>query len=299
MYYILSGNRTFVLVCIAILFIFSSCEKEVHINLKQSDPQLVVEGAIETNQPPYVILTNSLSYFDKIDLATLQNNFIHDAEVYVSDGSKQVRLIEYTLDSGFNTKFYAYSIGLDSPMIGEVGKTYKLTIKYNGQTYEGTTKIPYPTPLDSVLSVPPAIVNEQRPDRRQLKIFFKDPDTLGNCIRYFTKRNREPFYPGPNSVYNDELINGTYFQTYLAVAEAPDNQKGFDSSYYAYPGDTVILKWCATDRSVYEFYNTFEYAIGSLGNPFASPTRVSSNINNKAIGIWAGYGAIYDTVYIK
>lgn len=294
---------------IAILFIaihtFSSCEKEVKINLSSGDPSIVVEGAIETGVPPYVVLTTSIGYFAKIDLNTLQNSFVHGAVVKVSDGVKTVTLKEYALDTGkFGNKFSFYSIDtadLSNLMTGKVETTYKLTIEYKGKTYEAYTKIPTPTLLDSAITAPPPIVREKDPDAKQVKIFFKDPDTLGNYVRYFTRRNNEMFYPGLNSVFSDEIINGTHFQGTISAGEDRNSasDRGFDSLSFFHPGDRVILKWCAIDKAVYDFYSTFEYSIGTLGSPFSTPINVKSNVNNGALGIWAGYGSTYDTLVIK
>ncbi len=304
---IFSGSSTSYIAGIAVvistLFTLLSCEKEVKINLDSGEPRVVVEGAIETGLPPYVILTKSIGYFSKIDLQTIQNSFLHDAEVTVSDGIKTVNLVEYTVDTGSNAKFSIYTIDTTQPpstwLRGEVEKTYKLTVKYNGQMYEASTKIPNPTYLDSVITAPAAIVSEKTKDAKLIKIFFKDPDTLGNYVRYFTKTNSEPFYPGLNSVYPDELINGTYFETTLPSGEDRSKEQNFDSSGYFYVGDTVTLKWCAIDKASYDFWSTYEFALGTLGSPFASPTRVKSNISNNGLGIWVGYGATYYNLVIK
>lgn len=308
MYKKYSGNNTLRLTGIAVVVLLLvtllSCEKEVKIDLESGDPTVVVEGAIETGVPPYVILTKSIGYFSKIDLETIQNSFVHGAEVTVSDGIKTVNLKEYSIDTGFNgNKFSVYTIDTTQPpstwFVGEVNKTYKLTISYEGKVYEASTKIPEPTLLDSVITAPPPFIPKGNMNAKLIKIFFKDPDSSGNYIRYYTKRNSEPFYPGLNSVYSDELINGTYFETTLASGEDRSKEQNFDSSGYFYVGDTVILKWCAIDKGSYEFWNTYEFALGTLGSPFASPTRVKTNISNKALGIWAGYGTGYYQHIIK
>jgi hypothetical protein len=308
MYKKYSGSNTLritgIAVVVLIIATLLSCEKEVKIDLESGDPTVVVEGAIETGVPPYVILTKSIGYFSKIDLETIQNSFVHGAEVTVSDGIKTVNLVEYSIDTGLNgNKFSIYTIDTtQSPsawFVGEVNKTYKLTISYEGKIYEASTKIPAPTTLDSVITAPPPFISEGNKEAKLIKIFFKDPDSLGNYIRYYTKRNSEPFYPGLNSVYSDELINGTNFETSLAAGEDRSKEQNFDSSGYFYVGDTVILKWCAIDKGSYEFWNTYEFALGTLGSPFASPTRVKTNISNKALGIWAGYGTAYYRHIIK
>lgn len=299
---------TGVAVLFCVLATFISCEKEVDINLDTGDPKIVIEGGIENNLPPLVLITKSIGYFETIDLATLQNASVHGAEVYVSDGTKRVRLKEYSIDTGLNgMKFYYYSLidfnnptlpPADSLIVGEFEKYYTLTVIVEGKTYESTTKIPTPTPLDSVLTIVPDRPGGD-PNSRTLRVFFNDPDTAGNHVRYYTSRNSEQMLAALNSVYSDEIINGTYFNTELALAEPRSTTKSFDSLGVCYPGDTVRLKWAAIEKNVYNFWNTYEFALGTLGSPFASPIQVKSNISNDALGVWAGYGAIYYTVVAK
>lgn len=300
------SSNTFNLKTVAVLFcllgIFVSCEKEVDINLDTGEQKLVIEGGIENNLPPIVLLTKSIGYFDKIDLETLQNTAVHDAEVYVSDGVKTVRLKEFSADTGTNGyKFYYYSLidftnpvlpPQDSLILGELEKFYTLKVIVDGETYEAQTKIPTPTPLDSILTKVPGRP-EADPNARTLDVYFSDPDTPGNYLRYYTSRNNEPLYPALNSVFSDEIIDGKYFNTELPLAEPRSTMKSFDSLGVCYQGDSITLKWTAINKAAYDFWNTYEYALGTLGSPFATPIQVKSNISNNGLGIWAGYGAIY------
>lgn len=300
-----AGNLFGVAVFLLAISLFFSCEKEVKIDLNTGDPRLVVEGGIENDLPPFVLLTRSIGYFSTIDLSTLQNSFVHDAQVFVTVNNKTVRLKEYSIDTGNNGNLFFY-YGLvdlknpvlpppDSLILGEFEKEYKLTIIADGKTYESYTKIPTPTPIDSVLTTIPDRPDPD-PDSRVLKVYFTDPDTPGNYLRYYTQRNSEPMYPALNSVFPDEVINGKHFFSEFPLAEPRSTEKPFDSLGLCYPGDTVILKWCAIEKQVYNFWSTYEYALGTLGSPFATPIQVESNISNNALGVWAGYGAIYKTI---
>lgn len=288
------------------VFFFSSCEKEVHISLPAGNTSLVVNGQIETGLPPYVVLTRSIGYFSKVDLKTLEGSFIHDAVVTVSDGARTFRLREYPFDStsGSSTvHFYLYSTDIDDPdainFFGEPGKTYQLNIEWEGKTYTSFTKIPVTQPVDSIVAVPPDSKPAKAPTALQLIVYYSDPDTPGNAVRYFTRRNREPFYPGPNSVFDDAVINGSKNGKYpIQVGSSGTDIDFTDSTGYVFPGDTVTLKWAGIDRGVYNFFVAYEYAVGTIGNPFASPINVPSNVNNGALGIWAGYGATYTTLII-
>ncbi len=281
-----------------------ACEKEVDIDLGNNAPaKIVIEGGIENNTPPFVIITKSIGYFSTIDLNTLQNSYVHNAKVTVSDGTTVYPLKEYEIDTaGTGNKFYAYSIDTSQGfLLGQFEKFYSLRVEVEGQVYEATTKIPIPTSLDSVLSFYPESregIVDVGPDARLLKIYFTDPDTPGNFIRYYTQRNGEPFYPAQSSVFSDEIINGAPFNAEFPLGEPYSSLKSFDSLGIAFVGDTVTLRWSAIDKQTYDFWSQYEYSLVTLGNPFASPIRVKSNISNGALGVWAGYGSIYTTIVL-
>jgi hypothetical protein len=283
--------------------IFSSCEKEVKIDLSDGPTQLVVNGQIEMGGPPLIVLTRSIGYFSKVDLTTLQNSFIHNADVQVSNGIRTVRLREYNIDTGGTAKFYFYSVDTADPsafsFVGEANHFYTLTIASEGKTYTSTTKIPAPRPIDSMAAVAPAQPPTNAPTAMQLMVWYSDPDTPGNAVRYFTRRNSEQFYPGPNSVFDDQVVNGVKRAQFPLEAGSSHSDVNFsDSSGYVFRGDTVTLKWSAIDRGVFNFYQTYEYSIGTVGNPFSSPINVMTNISGGALGVWAGYGSSYYTIVV-
>lgn len=285
-----------------LVLLISSCEKEVHINMSSGTPQLVVNGQIDIGTTPVVVLTRSIGYFSKVDFTTLQNSFVHDAKVEVSNGSRSVVLKEYEIDSGF-AKFYYYGVDSADPLArsfaGEPGKFYTLRIESGGKQYSSVTKIPAPTPVDSFAVVPPNAELPDAPTAMQLVVWYSDPDTFGNAIRYFTRRNSEPYYPGPNSVYDDQVVNGIpHAQFYLQAGGARTSLDPTDSTGYVFRGDTVTLRWAAIDRGVFNFYSTLEYSVGTVGNPFSSPINVMTNISGGALGVWAGYASTYYTIVV-
>jgi len=292
-----------ILTVVSIIF-YPSCEKEVNIDLNAGAAKLVIEGQIESNGYPIVLLTKSIGYFSKIDLSTLENSFAHGAIVKVSDGVNLVNLKEYSLDTGLAgvNRFYFYSIDTSDPTAfnfrGITEHEYKLTVEYEGKTYESVTKIPNVKPIDSLWFRKPS-GDPEIESSVLMYVKFKDPDTPGNYLRYFTRRNNELFLPGFNSVYDDNIVNGmTIDSLYLAAGYNRAKDPNFDSLGVFFRGDTVTLRWCAIDKGVYEFYRTLEYATGTIGNPFAAPVNVQTNVKGGALGVWAGYGASYTTAII-
>ncbi|MGB1315676.1 MAG: DUF4249 family protein [Chitinophagales bacterium] len=71
-----------------------SCQKEIDIKSDPLDEQLVVEGKIIKGESPEIILTKTGFYYDPIDANTIENLYIHNASVSISNGATQIQLVE-------------------------------------------------------------------------------------------------------------------------------------------------------------------------------------------------------------
>lgn len=289
--------------CFFLLIVFTSCEKDVDFNLGESNPKVVVEGTIEAEGYPLVMLTSSVGFFGQINLKTLSDAFIRNAKVSVSDGEKKIQLIEY--EAQFDSvKYYYYTIDFTDENAlnfkGETGKTYSLEIRHDNEIYQATTTIQAYNPLDSLWYEEPPIneIPEDNADAVTLYAQYTDPVELGNKVRYFTKRNNEPFLPPYFSVLNDDVVNGTTVR--IQLSNGVNKMDTMDMKNYGFfqKGDTIVVKWSAIDNDVYQFWHTLEFSYGTTGNPFASPVKISGNISNGALGIWAGYTPTYDTLIV-
>ena len=284
---------------LAFCILLISCERKVDFKLDDVTPKLVVEATIENGQPPVVYLTKSQTYFSQIDLSTLANSFVRNAEVYVSNGTFTHKLKEYTIPAGGGLNFYYYSIdsaNLATAFAGELNKQYSLRILAEGKEYTAITTIPAITKrIDSLYWKQAPGSNP--PEKVAVMIKATDPPGLGDYARYFTRRNQEVFYPGLNSVFDDQIIDGS---TYDIQVERGVERNGNVPEGYSFfdKGDTVTLKLCNIDKATYDFWRTMEFTYASVGNPFASPTKVSSNISNGGLGYFGGYAAQYRTIII-
>ena len=285
---------------VLLLLLLTGCEKKIEFDLKQSQTVLAVDANIENDLPPVVVLTNSLGYFSQIDTSIINNMFVHNADVYISNGVLTHKLKEYPVplpESGVT--LYKYSIdstNLATAFVGQLNTSYSLRIVSGGKEYNATTTIP------AIAKKPDSMWWEKAPfqeDTTRIVLLVKttDPPGLGNYVRYFTKRNLEPFYPGLNSVFDDQVIDGTTYQ--LEVQPGVDrNFPGPVNDNFFNRGDTIVFKLCNIDRASYNFWNTWEFSAQSIGNPFASPNKILGNISNGALGAFYGYGAFYKTLIV-
>jgi len=281
------------------IFILWGCEKTANIRLKDTEPKLVVEATIENGQAPIVILSRSLNYFSSINPTIIENNFVRFAEIYISNGTKTHRLKEYSKLVGGQVKIYYYSIDtsdLATAFNGELNTTYSLRILSENKEYTATTTIPNLTRrVDSLFWRPAPPGN--KPEKVAVYVRAKDQPGFGDYVRYFTKTNSEPFYPGINSVFDDQIIDGISYQ--IQVERGVDRNTDREDDYvYFNKGDTVTLKLANIDKSTFDFWRTMEFAYANLGNPFSTPTKISGNISNGALGYFGGYAAQFHTIII-
>jgi hypothetical protein len=282
-----------------LIFLLLGCEKKVDFKSDLSSPKLVVDASIENEEPPIVVLSKSINYFSKISPQLLAESFVHNAVVEISDGVKAQKLKEYGIPLGNGYTIYYYSIdssNLTSSFVGQLNKNYRLEIASEGETYSASTTIPNITKrIDSIrYKLTP---NDTSEKKVIVMVTATDPAGYGDYVRYWTKRNREIFLPGFTSVYDDLVIDGTTYE--LEVEPGIDRNGSFSEDKRAFKkGDTVTLKLSNINKTTYDFWRTMEYTYASVGNPFASPVKVLSNISNNALGYFGGYASQYRTIII-
>ncbi len=306
------------------LFSFSSCTKDITVDLPDYPEQFVVQGTIEPGTPPFVILTRTQSYFAPTDLNAIANMFVSGAAISVtsngsewalneipSSGLDAAQLAQAAEFTGFapavlvlaNIPVYTTSV---PGQVGVIGATYRLDIAAEGKQLSAVSSIPNPVPLDSVWFQ----LALQRPGDDSLGYAWfriSDPDTMGNGYRWSAKRinHRSPgqtmddFYISPlGSTYDDKYINGLSFdfaqargaQFYAGHPEDENEELGFFKV-----GDTIAVKALSIGMKEYDFYYSCDNNVATSGDLFGTPANVKTNITG-GLGIWAGRGVYLDTI---
>lgn len=313
------------LIIIVVLLAGSACEKDISVDIPDPEDKLVVEGWIEQGRPPFVFLTQNAAYFGKTNVNQLDSFFVHDATITVSNGSTTDTLQELCLENlpdGAAQEEFAQSFGVpvgeegEPPNIciytvediqqfflnpssyngfkGELGTNYELTVHAEGDTLQANDRLRELMPIDSLSYR----FKENSDTLISVIVNLREPEESGNFIRYFTKRNSEPFYPPQGgSVYDDNFFSGQYFSLPIERGISNSADVEFEEFGYFYRGDTVVLKWTHITKEHYDFWSTLEYEQGNSANPFSSPTRINSNIDG-GLGVWGGYAADYDTIVL-
>ena len=279
-------------------FVFNSCEVILdEEDLPSGGDKIVVEGSIDEDFVPLVFLTRNVPFFGTLNFGDLENFFVHDAVVTISDGEKTIVLEELVVDT-LDQLASVYTVPLDELLMGnfenvifgEAGKSYSIQVQAEGRNLTAETYIPNSLPIDSIWSIPQTIGDNDSLTRAFVQI--TDPDTLGNYYRYFTQRNSEPMWPAFNSVFDDLIINGKQFPTFVdrAVNRLNEDDIDFETFGFFELGDTITIRMSAISETTYNFWNTLE-ANSQSGGPFSGITIVDGNIEGEGgFGIWGGYG---------
>jgi hypothetical protein len=282
------------------LALVSSCEKPIEFAPRNPEPKLVVDASIESGAYPVVYLSRSLNFFSSISFDQLANSFVRGAQVQLSNGTQTYPLREYEIPLADGYSIYYYSFDTLNPSAsfrGVEGETYTLTIEADGQQYSASTLIPeFTKTLDSLY----VTENVDRDDSSKVVLYgkFTDPPGFGNYTRYFTSVNGNPYYPGLNSVYDDQVIDGKSYTVQIEQGVDRNSEIDFEEYSYFRKGDNIRVKFCNIDKSVFDFWRTMEYSYSSIGNPFSSPTKVQGNISNGALGYFGGYAVQYLSIYV-
>lgn len=280
--------RHIVFLFLGIALLFTSCEKNITVDLPQSPAEVVVEGYVEIGIAPYVYLSYSNNYFAPLDSESLRDFTIKGAIVTISDGFITDTLLEAIPSYGY---FY-----VSTKLTGIVNRTYTLTVTtQKGEVVTAQTYMHQPIPLDSLWF-------KSQPLNDTLGFVWArltDPDTLGNNYRWFAKRlnKKDDFRPPFGSVFDDNFINGTTFDFAYTRGESPnnaDNGNPIESGFYKV-GDTVVVKFCTMDKTSYTFWRDAETQSSNNGNPFGTTAPIHSGITG-GLGVFCAYAASYDTV---
>ena len=305
-----------------------SCQKEITLDLAQSESKLVVEGAIEPGFPPYIVLTKNQGYFDEIDINTYNNLFVNNIDTvkvwcHNESGEKKIKILERiegldSLPPIYTDLNYDWS-GNSTYEFSQEERTYYLEIKWNNQIITAETFIPKSTPLDCLW-----VQQSETADKDfkcDIRAIYSDPADKQNNILIKSKRmqhytfnedscktkNKPDFPLQLVDAAPDILINGETFETYFPRP----NENGFPTGAYnsnherecldgtilERDKDIVLIKFCQIDEPSMKFWRGLVRQIGTNGNPFSEPMNLVSNING-GLGIWTGYSPAYYKVPI-
>jgi hypothetical protein len=256
-----------------------SCEGNLQDDVS---PQLVVEGWIDNDGYPIVMVTQSVSVSQEPQsYDSLQQYLVKWARVAIADGDTTV-VLTGKYDNRYNTS-YIYTT---SHLLGQVGKTYTLTVDYKDWHAEAETTIPVPVAIDSF------VVKRSETDatRAVVTAYFTDMVDTHDYYQIFATTNhlKSVYYSTfAGSIDDENHTNPLSIQVYEPYSN--NTGSGYTISFSQYA--KVRIKLAHIDEQSYLFWKDFEKVLSLSRNQFFNATQSIHNNVRGALGYWCGYGA--------
>lgn len=260
----------------SLLLVFSlvsltSCVDTIQLDLREVEPQLVIEGKI-TNTPSEneVIITTSVDF-------QLKNEFppITTADVSLTDQT-----------TGESEKLIQTSAGVYAitALKGIEGHTYALKVAYNGQIYSATSTMPQQVNFEE-LTYEEGPRRPQNNSQTRMVAIFKDPASTENFYRWIT--------------YGNGIQSRTVFVRSDAFTNGNSIRQSINSDIDIAANDAITVEMQCISKEAYEYFNTLMRLQGDGVNQGTTPTNPPSNIVGGALGYFSAHTSQKQTVMIK
>jgi len=241
-----------------VLFLFSSCEKVIDIDLNAKAPQVVIEGNITDQPGPYTVKSTQTVNYDEANIFPT----ISGATVTISDNVGNSEILTET----------SLGIYTTSTLQGVAGRIYKLKVIANGKEYDATSTINPPVNIDTL-----KVIKQNLPkgNKKIIYVEFTDIPGIANYYRFIKIINGKV---QPAIYVEDDLTqDGKVLSIGLIEKEKYDED--------IKSGDTVTIILQSLDESTYNYFKTLlQLNGGGLMNQSSSPANPLSNISNDALG---------------
>ncbi|GAA4403532.1 hypothetical protein GCM10023187_19690 [Nibrella viscosa] len=268
--------------------ILLSCVDEVQLPIRQAEPQLVVEGTITNESPPYMVRLTYTGAFENISLRPKETPISNAVVTIRDDAGQSTGLIGITGQPG-------YYQTTDPSFVGQVGRTYTLSVTLpNGKRYMSRPEKMLPVPaIDTVYSEFISTDNVQTPYRYRVYIDTKDPADQPNFYRweglFYSLRpsTGSPCTPFSRDICNDrcwvpvtirtvnissdQLVNGNTVQKRLIM----------ESLVFATGPQLFEVRQYSLTREAYQFWKRFgeqQTRVGTIFDPLPAP--ITGNVVN-------------------
>ncbi|OFX76221.1 MAG: hypothetical protein A2X12_04460 [Bacteroidetes bacterium GWE2_29_8] len=275
----------FYLTIIAIVLL-TGCEEKIDLKIDSGYDKLVVEGEITTEKKAHIVkLTKTASYF-----SNQQTPKVSNAKVIISDGTQIFPLTE------ISPGIYA----TNSNIMGEIGKTYTLTIENIDINDDGTMDS-YSASSTITQSVKPDSLSfektkgngqdDQSTDYISINLWAFEPATVGDNYfwSYSVNGNLETDTISKAVFTEDDMVNGRKIENFPLFY----NEK-------LKVGDTITLRTASISRDyldfLYGFMTETDWNMGNFGGP---PANIKGNISNGALGFFNASDVNYFTRIVK
>ena len=266
-----------------------ACVSDLEIKAPATDERYIIEGWIERGGFAHVMVSRSLPYNTTVGTADLFDLLVQDAQVTVKCENQEEQLLLVQ-----DTMYTILPIYRGYQIRGETGKAYTLEVKIADRVYTATDTLLNPIPPDSLWFSAEALNDSLG----YIHIRLKDPPSIGNYYRIFTKRlGIDIDYNGISvGVLDDHLFNGSTF-SFPLIRSGPST-KTKDKHFFR-KGQRVVVKTAVITSRYFYFLSKVSNEMGETMSPLSFQAPTVTLMSGGALGGWGCYATVNDTLEIK
>jgi hypothetical protein len=244
------------------LFILSSCEKVIDLDLNEAEKKYVVEAVLTDEPGTAKVLITQTKNFDE------DNNFpgISGATVTITETGGAT----YTLNETTAGVYESASLA------AQTGKTYNLSVSVNGNNFTAACKMPVKVNLDTLYVTNELLFTEFR---NIANVEYIDPAGLGNAYRFIQYVNG--LKEDQILIQNDDYTDGRDINAKLFYFSDDEND-----NMLIHSGDTVTVDMLCIDPVVYKYWYSLDRS-STGGSGQATPSNPVSNMRGGALGYFS------------
>lgn len=259
------------IILISIATISISCQETIVLDLKDYKERIVIEGQVTNHAGyQYVRVTRTAEFYYEGFTPRVSN-----ATVLVSDDLGNE--FSFNHNPGNQEDSVGYYLP-DELFIGDVGRTYTLSVKVDEQVYTAKDELFSVSNIDS-LSYRVNTKEQEEPKEQdkyyECLLFTKEPKDVENYYFFRFYRNDSLKIYGPTDIY---------FADDKALAESID---GIGSPVFYGVKDVARIEFYSLSRDGFIYFNDLSNLLNSDGGVFSQPpSNCRTNLTNGALGFF-------------
>ncbi len=231
-----------------------SCTKEINVDLKNSTPQLVIEGNVNNSTGAVVSITQSVQFSNSNTFPTVSG-----AVVFITDNFGATFTLPETTPGNYTNE----------NLVGVAGNTYNLSVTLDNKEYTATSVMPAQVYIDTLLFEQIIFGDETV---WIVKPQYTDPAGFGDYYKFIEKINGVRF-PG-TWVWDDNFTNNGISTRPLIPRYSTINI-----------GDTVEIEMQCIDKNIFRYITT----LTEVQENSTTPANPDSNISGGVLGYFSAH----------
>jgi hypothetical protein len=250
---------------LALVVVFSSCERVIDINLNAVQKKYVIEGNITniTGNTTTVLLTQTKNFDEDNDFVGVSGAAI----TITDDNNTPVPLTESS--AGVYTT---------TAINGRSGHTYTLKVSIGTQVFTATSRMPSKVNLDDIFVTDETLFGDTK---KMANVVYVDPAGKGNAyrfIQFLNGRKEKSLFVRDDDLTDGKVINRTLFYFNDNDDERRDIKKG----------DALKIEMQCIDYPMYKYWYSLD-AAATGSNQQATPANPVNNIQGGALGYFSAH----------